>query len=74
MSIIIFIIGFIIGATISLVVNKFILEYKKKHACNHDYEYIRDTQIFFESYDKMPYKITRTYQCKLCLETKIVQI
>lgn len=44
------------------------------YRCEHDWEFLDASEYYNNSYDKMPYKISRVYRCKKCCESKKITV
>lgn len=42
--------------------------------CKHNYVFEKNTSHYWNKFDKMPYKYTKTYICSKCLATKRITL
>ncbi len=46
----------------------------KTYRCEHEWEKIDTTEVFWKVTDKMPHMSKHTYVCNKCLESKTIKI
>lgn len=49
------------------------MDFFRRFFCKHEYEHIKDINIYLSSYSEMPYKIKRVYICPKCLKKRVIK-